>query len=44
MVQEFINDELVDEIAAASKLAIETSTTAIAAITEGNAASGETDI
>lgn len=42
--KEFINDELVDEIAAASKLAIETSTTAIAAITEGNAASGETDI
>ena len=40
----FINDELVDEIAAASKLAIETSTTAIAAITEGSAASGETDI
>ncbi len=40
----FINDELVDDIAAASKLAIETSTTAIAAITEGNAASGETDI
>lgn len=42
--KEFINDELVDEIAAASKLAIETSTTAIAAITEGNTASGETDI
>lgn len=42
--KEFINDELVDEIAAASKLAIETSTTAIAAITEGSAASGETDI
>ena len=42
--KEFINDELVDEIAAASKLAIETSTTAIAAITEGHAASGETDI
>ena len=40
----FINDELVDDIAAASKLAIETSTTAIAAITEGNSASGETDI
>ena len=40
----FIDDELVDDIAAASKLAIETSTTAIAAITEGNAASGETDI
>ena len=39
----FIDDELVDEIAAASKLAIETSTTAIAAITEGSAASGETD-
>ena len=42
--KEFIKDELVDDIAAASKLAIETSTTAIAAITEGNAASGETDI
>ena len=42
--KEFINDELVDKIAAASKLAIETSTTAIAAITEGNTASGETDI
>ena len=42
--KEFIKDEIVDEIAAASKLAIETSTTAIAAITEGNAASGETDI
>lgn len=42
--KEFISDELVDEIAAASKLAIETSTTAIAAITEGSAASGETDI
>lgn len=42
--KEFINDELVDEIAAASKLAIETSTTAIAAITEGSAASGETDL
>lgn len=42
--KEFINDELVDEIAAASKLAIETSTTAIAAITEGSSASGETDI
>ena len=42
--KEFINDEIVDEIAAASKLAIETSTTAIAAITEGSAASGETDI
>lgn len=42
--KEFINDELVDKIAAASKLAIETSTTAIAAITEGNSASGETDI
>lgn len=40
----FIDDELVDDIAAASKLAIETSTTAIAAITEGSAASGETDI
>ena len=40
----FIDDELVDEIAAASKLAIETSTTAIAAITEGSAASGETDL
>ena len=40
----FINDELVDDIAAASKLAIETSTTAIAAITEGSSASGETDI
>ena len=39
----FIDDELVDDIAAASKLAIETSTTAIAAITEGSAASGETD-
>lgn len=42
--KEFINDELVDEIAAASKLTIETSTTAIAAITEGSAASGETDL
>lgn len=42
--KEFINDEIVDEIAAASKLAIETSTTAIAAITEGSSASGETDI
>lgn len=42
--KEFISDEIVDEIAAASKLAIETSTTAIAAITEGSAASGETDI
>ena len=40
----FINDALVDEIAAASKLAIETSTTAIAALTDGNAESGETDI
>ena len=40
----FINDEIVDDIAAASKLAIETSTTAIAAITEGSSASGETDI
>ena len=40
----FIDDELVDDIAAASKLAIETSTTAIAAITEGSSASGETDI
>lgn len=40
----FIDDELVDDIAAASSLAIETSTTSIAAITEGNAASGETDI
>ena len=40
----FIDDELVDDIAAASKLAIETSTTAIAAITEGSAVSGETDI
>ena len=40
----FIDDELVDDIAAASKLAIETSTTAIAAIPEGSAASGETDI
>ena len=40
----FIDDELVDDIAAASKLAIETSTTAIAAITEGSAASGETDL
>ena len=40
----FIDDELVEDIAAASKLAIETSTTAIAAITEGSAASGETDI
>lgn len=42
--KEFIKDELVDEIAAASKLAIETSTTAIAALTEGTAESGETDI
>ena len=42
--KEFINDELVDDIAAASKLAIETSTTAITAITEGSSASGETDI
>ena len=42
--KEFIKDELVDDIAAASKLAIETSTTAIAALTEGSAASGETDI
>lgn len=42
--KEFIKDEIVDDIASASKLAIETSTTAIAAITEGNAASGETDI
>ena len=42
--KEFIKDELVDEIAAASKLAIETSTTAIAALTDGNAESGETDI
>lgn len=42
--KDFIKDELVDEIAAASRLAIETSTTSIAAITEGNAASGETDI
>ena len=42
--KEFINDDLVDEIAAASKLAIETSTTAISAITEGSSASGETDI
>ena len=40
----FIDDELVDDIAAASKLAIETSTTAIAALTEGSVASGETDI
>ena len=39
----FIDDELVDDIAAASKLAIETSTTTIAAITEGSAASDETD-
>ena len=39
----FIDDELVDDIAAASKLAIETSTTAIAASPEGSAASGETD-
>ena len=42
--KEFIKDELVDDIAAASKLAIETSTTAIAALAEGSAASGETDI
>lgn len=42
--KEFIKDELVDDIAAASKLAIEASTTAIAALTEGSAASGETDI
>ena len=42
--KEFIKDEIVDDIASASKLAIETSTTAIAAITEGNAVSGETDI
>lgn len=42
--KEFLKDELVDDIAAASKLAIETSTTAIAALTEGSAASGETDI
>lgn len=42
--KEFIKDELVDDIAAARKLAIETSTTAIAALTEGSAASGETDI
>lgn len=42
--KEFIKDELVDDIAAASKLAIETSTTAIAALTEGNAGSGETDL
>lgn len=42
--KEFINDDLVDEIAAASKLAIETSTTAIAALPEGNAESGEADI
>lgn len=42
--KEFIKDELVDEIAAASKLAIESSTTAIAALTDGNAESGETDI
>ena len=42
--KEFIKDELVDEIAAASKLAIETSTTAIAALTEGPTESGETDI
>lgn len=42
--KEFIKDELVDDIAAASKLAIETSTTAIAALTEGTAESGETDI
>lgn len=42
--KEFIKDELVDDIAAASKLAIETSTTAIAALTEGSAASSETDI
>ena len=42
--KEFIKEELVDDIAAASKLAIETSTTAIAALTEGNAGSGETDI
>ena len=42
--KEFIKDEIVDDIASASKLAIETSTTAIAAITEGSAASGETDI
>lgn len=40
----FIDDELVDDIAAASRLAIETSTTSITAITEGNSASGETDI
>ena len=42
--KEFIKDELVDEIAVASKLAIESSTTAIAALTDGNAESGETDI
>ena len=42
--KEFIKDELVDDVAAASKLAIETSATAIAALTEGSAASGETDI
>ena len=42
--KEFIKDELVDDIAAASKLAIETSTNAIAALTEGTAESGETDI
>lgn len=42
--KEFIKEELVDDIAAASKLAIETSTTAIAALTEGTAESSETDI
>ena len=42
--KEFIKDELVDDIADASKLAIETSTTAITALTESTAESGETDI
>lgn len=42
--KEFIKDELVDDIAAASKLAIETSTTAVAALPEGTSESGEDDI
>lgn len=42
--KEFIKDELVDDIAAASKIAIETSTTAVAALPEGTAESGEDDI
>lgn len=43
--KEFINDELVDAVADASKLAIETSSSAIAALPEGETSSeGESDI